>query len=78
MIIARLPTLLQISSLVLFVVLVTDFINVRAGDGQLRIAADETALRSWLENMVWYHRYAPEEITQVTGLDELQLNARLM
>lgn len=36
--------------------------------GQTRIVTDETELRRWLENMVWYHLYSPEEIQDVTGL----------
>jgi hypothetical protein len=71
MIIPCLPARLRIAALIPLLVLIADFNSVRAGDGQLRIAADEIELRSWLENMVWHHRYAPEEISQVTGLDEL-------
>jgi len=48
-----------------------------AGDGQLRIAKDDTELRGWLENMVWHHRYSMAEMEQVTGLDATQLKARL-
>lgn len=37
-------------------------------DGQTRPAASDADLKRWLENMVWYHRYTPEEVTRVTGL----------
>jgi len=37
--------------------------------GQNRPSASEDELRTWLENMVWYHHYSPEEISDVTGLD---------
>lgn len=37
--------------------------------GQNRPPASEDELRTWLENMVWYHRYTLAEISEVTGLD---------
>ena len=48
-----------------------------AGDGQLRVPPNDAALRAWLENMVWHHRYSMAEMEQVTGLDATQLNTRL-
>lgn len=33
-----------------------------------RQPTDEADLRSWLENMVWHHRFTTEEITATTGL----------
>jgi hypothetical protein len=30
---------------------------------------DEADLKSWLENMVWHHRFSTEEIAAATGLD---------
>ena len=33
-----------------------------------RRPANEADLRYWLENMVWYHRFSPEEVRQATGL----------
>lgn len=50
---------------------------LHAGDGQLRVSKNETELRAWLENMVWHHGYSMDEIQQVTGLDESQLQTRL-
>ncbi|MCA9012073.1 MAG: hypothetical protein KDB01_20110 [Planctomycetaceae bacterium] len=70
--------LFRISCLVPLMVLVAHSNIAGAGDHQLRITEDETELRFWLENMVWYHRYVREEITQVTGLDESQLKTQLM
>jgi len=37
--------------------------------GQNRPPASEDELRTWLENMVWYHRYTLAGISEVTGLD---------
>jgi hypothetical protein len=48
-----------------------------ADRGQLRPAADESSLRAWLQNMVWHHRYSPEEVAQVTGLTVGEVAARL-
>jgi len=44
---------------------------------QTRRAKDETELRYWLENMVWYHGYQREEILQVTGLSADKLDETL-
>lgn len=33
-----------------------------------RKPASDAELRVWLENMVWYHHFSPEEITAATGL----------
>lgn len=38
---------------------------------------NETQLRHWLENMVWYHGFQREEIMQVTGLAPNQLDEAL-
>lgn len=45
--------------------------------GQRRVGADETELRHWLENMVWYHGYSREEILDVTGLQPSDLEGAL-
>lgn len=45
--------------------------------GQTRSVTDDTELRHWLENMVWHHRYSPEEILDVTGLDAASLEQAL-
>src|SRR3989454_707273 len=34
-------------------------------------------LRYWLRNMVWYHRFKPEEIKAATGLVENEIDAAL-
>ena len=41
----------------------------RTATGQNRPPTSEDELRTWLENMVWYHRYTQAEISEVTGLD---------
>ena len=45
--------------------------------GQLRPPQTPDELRTWLENMVWYHRYTPAEIQEVTGLDAAALEKSL-
>ena len=47
------------------------------GADQARRPADDRELRSWLENMVWYHRYTPEEIRSATGLGPDEIAAAL-
>lgn len=71
------PAFMRIQCLFLLTTLIVDAGTIKAGDGQLRMAASDQELRAWLENMVWYHRYSLAEIEQVTGLDEAQLRARL-
>ncbi|MFM8287727.1 MAG: hypothetical protein ACKOGA_13470, partial [Planctomycetaceae bacterium] len=44
-----------------------------ARSGQTRRVTDETELRHWLENMAWFHRYTPAEMSEVTGLDPAEL-----
>lgn len=34
-------------------------------------------LRYWLENMVWYHRFAPIEVQEATGLSEREVSVAL-
>ncbi len=48
-----------------------------AADGQLRPAANDDELKSWLQNMVWHHRYSNDELQQVTGLSDDELAAKL-
>ena len=48
-----------------------------ASEGQTRPAGNDTELRRWLENMVWHHRYSIEEVSQVTGLENEQVVAKL-
>src|SRR5262245_147839 len=38
---------------------------------------DDADLRSWLENMVWHHRFSTEEITAATGLTGDEVAAAL-
>lgn len=33
-----------------------------------RAPADDTDLRSWLENMVWHHRFSADEVRSATGM----------
>ncbi len=42
-----------------------------------RKPAGETEMRSWLENMVFYHRFTPAEITAATGLSADEVKAAL-
>lgn len=39
-----------------------------ADSPEARKPKDDHELRYWLENMVWYHRFTPEEVSQATGL----------
>jgi hypothetical protein len=39
-----------------------------AASGNARAPRDEADLRSWLENMVWHHRFTTDEIREATGL----------
>lgn len=48
-----------------------------AADDQLRPSANERLLKSWLQNMLWHHRFSHEEIRQVTGLSEEELESKL-
>jgi putative heme-binding domain-containing protein len=42
-----------------------------------RRPASDAELRSWLENMVWHHRFTTEEITAATGLGAPEIGAAL-
>lgn len=37
----------------------------------------EAELKSWLENMVWHHRFTAEEVREATGLSEDEISAAL-
>jgi len=55
------------------VLLILVFTTVPAvADDQLRLVSDDRELERWLQNMVWHHRFTPQEVRQVTGLDALQ------
>jgi len=51
--------------------------SASADEGQLRAVTDDEALKLWLQNMVWHHRYNTDEIRQVTALTAEQLAAKL-
>jgi hypothetical protein len=40
-----------------------------------RTPANDAELRYWLENMIWHHRYSPDEIRAATGLSAEQIAA---
>ncbi len=42
-----------------------------------RKPANDTELRYWLENMVWHHRFTPDEVRSATGLSETALKEAL-
>jgi hypothetical protein len=48
-----------------------------SGPSQARRPADDKELKAWLENMVRYHRYTPEEIRAATGLKPKEIDAAL-
>src|SRR5262245_30512065 len=45
--------------------------------GNFRAPKDDADLRYWLENMVWHHGYAVDEITLATGLSAKEIEAAL-
>lgn len=45
----------------------------KQGPSSHRTPANDTELRYWLENMVWHHRYTPEEMQAVTGLEAAEI-----
>jgi hypothetical protein len=44
---------------------------------QPRLPRDDAELRSWLQNMVWRHRFSNEEIHEALGLDDAEISAAL-
>jgi len=42
-----------------------------------RLPRNDQDLRFWLENMFWYHRFTPEEITAATGLNGGEISSAL-
>jgi hypothetical protein len=53
----------------------------RADDPEARRPGSETELRSWLQNMIWYHHFTLAEVAAATGLEEkeiAQAQARFM
>ena len=69
--------MLQTSQTLLLFAITTCCTITAASDGQTRPAANDTELRRWLENMIWHHRYSIEEVSQVTGLENAQVIAKL-
>lgn len=59
---------------VLFLIILA---SVASGDDQLRPTRDDGELRRWLQNMVWHHRFTPDEVRQVTGLSREELKKKL-
>ena len=45
--------------------------------GNVRPPKDEADLRGWLENMVWYHGFSPDEVRGATGLPVEEIEAAL-
>ncbi len=52
-------------------------ISTKAADesSQARRPADDASLRTWLQNMVWYHRFSDDEVTAATGLTSEEIKA---
>jgi hypothetical protein len=51
--------------------------GVAAEPSNFRSPKDDADLRYWLENMVWYHHFATEEISEATGLTPADIAAAL-
>jgi hypothetical protein len=49
-----------------------------ATSSEPRRPANDDELRTWLENMIWYHRYTVEEITAATGLAAAEIGRAVM
>lgn len=45
--------------------------------GNVRAPKDDADLRYWLENMVWHHGYASDEVTLATGLSAKEIEKAL-
>jgi len=44
-----------------------------AGETESRRPTSDADLKYWLRNMVWHHRFSPQEIQAATGLTELEI-----
>ncbi|MBL9123113.1 MAG: hypothetical protein JNG90_05735 [Planctomycetaceae bacterium] len=42
-----------------------------------RRPANDGELRYWLENMIWHHRFTPDEIREATGLNAAEIDAAM-
>lgn len=51
--------------------------DARLDSANARRPANDTELRYWLQNMVWYHHFTPAEITDATGLGDREITAAL-
>ena len=58
-----------------FVGLLVSVISALAADGNHRPAKNDADLQSWLENMVWHHRFTTSEIKAATGLEEAEIES---
>ncbi|MDG2381182.1 MAG: hypothetical protein P8N76_05870 [Pirellulaceae bacterium] len=63
----------------LFLVILTLTTNLSVGDEppNTRRPSTDAELESWLQNMVWYHRFSPDEIRAATGLSNEEIKAAL-
>src|SRR5262245_6698627 len=44
---------------------------------EARRPTSEAELKSWLENMVWHHRFTPVEVSEATGLSDAEIAAAM-
>ncbi|MCA9026427.1 MAG: hypothetical protein KDA86_14565 [Planctomycetaceae bacterium] len=68
---------LRLNIVIALLILFVDVLPTTAAgeSSKARHPADDDSLRSWLSNMVWYHRFSEEEITAATGLTSDELKA---
>ncbi len=52
-------------------------ITAAESGANFRLPKNDADLRAWLENMVWHHRFTPEEVSAATGLDTNRVWAAL-
>ncbi len=52
-----------------------DNISAPADPSNVRRPANDAELRYWLENMIWHHHYAIDEIAAATGLTSAEMTA---
>jgi hypothetical protein len=63
--------------LLLSVCILTTLAVPASATDQTRPSPTDDELRTWLQNMVWHHRFSLDEITQVTGMDAATLQQKL-
>jgi hypothetical protein len=71
------PCVLFVGSAVIFLALAACATFAQAGPDNFRRPANDVELRSWLENMVWHHRFSTAEIAKATGLVLPEIDAAL-